>query len=401
MHEVLVVHYDEIALKRRRRPYYEKRLLTGIHNALRDLPRSVIECLHDRVVVFRGKTEIPVELLRDRLSTVFGVRYLLEGLLTASDGESLRAAMLRIVAERQDVRSFGVRVRRLVGHGGRTSIEIAAELGGFIVEKTGWAVDLTAPDLWFDVVFLGPRALVSGRRVEGPGGLPVGTTGHGVALLSGGIDSPVAAWLMMRRGLKLSVVHFHSAPFTDRASQEKVRDLALALTRYQPTIEMASIPFADLQQTLVAATPARYRVVLYRRFMVRIAEALARAVGATCLVTGDALAQVASQTVENLGTIDAAASMPVLRPLIGMGKSEVIGLGRTLGTYEISIRPHDDCCAFLLPEHPATATTAAELLEVERDLPIAEMVAAAVARREVSTVRFEDAIEKRGAATGA
>jgi tRNA uracil 4-sulfurtransferase len=398
--QVVLVRFDEIALKGGRRAYYEKRLVNGIENAVRDLGPPGIRALFDRVIVSGGKTEIPASVLLDRLSRVFGVRYLLEGWLTGTAPDLLRDAIERVIASRPDARTFGVRVRGgQKSEIGRPSIELAAELGGFVVARTGWKVDLGSPDLWIEVALAGEEAIVSGVRVEGPGGLPVGTTGRGVALVSGGIDSPVAAWQMMGRGLRLSLLHFHSAPFTGRQSQAKVRDLALVLARYQPTIEVAMIPFAELQRALVGATPPRHRVILYRRFMIRIAEVLARAVGASCLVTGDALAQVASQTVENIGTIDAVAGMPVLRPLIGMQKPQVIEIARELGTYEISIRPHEDCCAFLMPEHPATATTPAELAEVERDLPVAEWVAAAVASREVFDVRFEDGLARPGTAT--
>lgn len=396
MRDVLIGHIDEIALKGGRRPYYEKRLGTGIRNALRDLDGAGVDVLHDRVLVTSGKTEIPVELLLERLSRVFGIKYVLRGVLVEATIDDLQTASLHVAAGRKTAKSFGFRVRRAPASLGVGSAALAAALGSFVVERTGLAVDLTAPDLWIDVGFLGKRAFVAGERVEGPGGLPIGTAGHGVALVSGGIDSPVAAWMMMSRGLKISAVHFHSAPFTGPESQEKVRDLLLSLTRWQPTIEVAFIPFADTQKRLIEATPPRLRVILYRRFMVRIAQALAAAVEATCLVTGDALAQVASQTVGNLATIDAAASVPILRPLIGMGKDEVISRARRLGTYETSIRPHDDCCAFLLPESVATTSTAAELAAAEADLPIDTLVADAVRRRDVFSVRFEDGLSRAG-----
>jgi thiamine biosynthesis protein ThiI len=392
MHEVVLVQYDEIALKRGRRPYYEKRLSTGIENAVRDLGRPAIRASHGRVVVTGGKTEIPAGVLMDRLTRVFGVSAVLRGFLTTSAPEAVAAAALRAVAERPDARSFGVRVRKAPRTLTATSTELAAALGAVIGAQTRMRVDLRAPDLWLDVIFLCDEAFVSGERLPGPGGLPVGTSGRGVALLSGGIDSPVAAWLMMGRGLKISIVHFHSAPFTTPESQEKVRHLVRLLARYQPTIDVAFIPFADLQRSVTALTPPPLRVILYRRFMVRIAEVLARAVGAGCLVTGDALAQVASQTVENLGAIDAAASMPIFRPLVGMSKKRIIDEARRLGTYEVSILPHDDCCGFLLPERPATAASAEELAVVEADLPVTDWVTAAVAARSVFQVRFEDAL---------
>jgi thiamine biosynthesis protein ThiI len=214
-----------------------------------------------------------------------------------------------------------------------------------------------------------------------------------VALLSGGIDSPVAAWMMMTRGLALTLVHCHSAPYTSGASQEKVRELARSLTRFQPRIELLMVPFADpIQTAIVAQTPARYRVVLYRRFMLRMALQAALARRAKAIVTGEALGQVASQTIENMTAVEAVASLPVLRPLVGLGKGSIIERARQIGTYRISIQPHEDCCGYLMPRNPATRTDAAELDEVERSLDIADLVRRTWIATERAVVRASPAV---------
>jgi tRNA uracil 4-sulfurtransferase len=270
-----------------------------------------------------------------------------------------------------------------------------------VVAASGRGVDLKRPAALVRVEVVNGRAFVAVRRKEGPGGLPYATTGHGVALISGGIDSPVAAWMMMGRGLKISAVHFHSAPFTSRASQDKVKEVLLALTKRQPTIDAAFVPFAEtVQRPIVERAPAPLRVVLYRRFMLRTAAALARAVGASCLVSGDSLGQVSSQTVANIAAIDAASPLPVFRPLVGFGKDKIMAEAKEIGTFDISVRPDDDCCAYLMPRRPTTAARLDEVEEAEKALDVDAMVAAAVAGHERFRARFDVGTKERVASSG-
>jgi thiamine biosynthesis protein ThiI len=270
------------------------------------------------------------------------------------------------------------------------SEEFSARVGSFVLEcRPGWSVDLRHPELPVRIDIVNRRALVTVRRHEGSGGLPVGVSGRGMLLISGGIDSPVAASLMLRRGLRLDLLHFHSAPFTGTASQEKVREVARLLLPMQPSIELLMVPFAEpIQKQIVEKTPSRYRVILYRRFMARLAVLAARATGASCLVTGESLGQVASQTIENLTTIEATTDLPILRPLIGMGKTQIIDEARRLGSFEISLEPHDDCCSYLMPRHPMTRTTPGELEEVEEGLEVGRLVAATWANVTRETLRL-------------
>jgi thiamine biosynthesis protein ThiI len=257
-------------------------------------------------------------------------------------------------------------------------MDVEREVGAHVGGRTGWPVSLDHPavTLWIELV--NGVALVGAARFAGPGGLPTGVAGRVMCLLSGGIDSPVAAYRLLRRGATCAHVHFHSHPYTGIESQEKARELA---ERIQPAGRRARlylVPFAELQRRIVAACPAPLRVVLYRRFMFRVAEALARREKALAVVTGENLGQVASQTLENLRSIDAAVALPVLRPLIGLDKVEIIAEARAQGTYELSIAPHGDCCSFLMPPNPATRSTPEELERAETPLDVSAEVAALV-----------------------
>jgi thiamine biosynthesis protein ThiI len=239
-------------------------------------------------------------------------------------------------------------------------------------------VNLGDPQLTIHVEALTDEAFYFFGKHRGAGGLPVGCSGRVVCLLSGGIDSPVASWRMMRRGCRVTFVHFHSYPVLSRASQEKARELAALLTQYQYESRLLLVPFADVQQKVILTVPPPLRVVLYRRLMMRIAEAIAHRQRARALVTGEVVGQVASQTLENLNRINEVVALPVLRPLIGMDKEEITAEAQRLGTYPISIIPDQDCCTLFTPRHPSTRARQREVELVEASLPIAEMIEQAI-----------------------
>lgn len=394
MREIVVVHFDELALKQGRRPYYEKALVHAIEAVLRDVGPVRIRAAHGRFVVTAGRRALPAGLLIDRLSRVFGIHHLFAGVESARDAASLVAAVVEAArraaaAEGETPRTFAVRVRGNDREGRARALEI--ELGSVVAVTTGWKVDLDRPDVALIVELAAGRAFVLHRRVEGPGGLPYATAGQAVALLSGGIDSPVAAAMMMSRGLRIGVVHFHSRPFTSEAALRKVYRLAGALTRWQPTIFGVMVPFAEtIQRPLAEGAPTALRTVLARRFMFRIAERLASEHRSRALVTGDALAQVSSQTLENLAVTDSAVGMPVFRPLVGMGKAEIIERARRIGTLAISEEEGDDCCALLAPRNPEKAATAEAIEAAESALPVESMVRSALDSMTRFRVRFED-----------
>jgi thiamine biosynthesis protein ThiI len=281
-----------------------------------------------------------------------------------------------------------------------TSPEIEREIGGRIKLARGWKVNLDHPELTVNVEMLPTQAFYSWGKERGPGGMPTGVSGRVACLLSGGIDSPVAAYRIARRGCQVMLVHFHSYPFLSRASQEKVREIAQVLTRFQMHTALKMVPFGELQRQVVLAVPQGLRVVLYRRLMLRIADRMARQWDAGALVTGEVIGQVASQTLENLAAIADATDLPVLRPLVGMDKEEIILEAQRIGTYEISIIPDQDCCQLFTPRNPATRARLADVLAAERLLPVEEMVEAAAAASVTEEFVFPER-EARSAPAGA
>jgi thiamine biosynthesis protein ThiI len=268
-----------------------------------------------------------------------------------------------------------------------TSPQIEREIGGRIKEARGWTVDLGNPELVIRVELLTDEAFYFFDKQRGPGGLPTGTAGRVACLLSGGIDSPVAAHRMMKRGCAVTFVHFHSYPILSRASQEKARELVRLLTKWQQQSRLYLVPFGDLQQQVVLTVPGPMRVVVYRRLMLRIAERIARMRGAQALVTGEVVGQVASQTLENLAVIGAAASLPVFRPLIGMDKDEITVEAQKIRSFPISIIEDQDCCTLFTPRNPLTRARLVDVERAELALPIDDLVGRAV--REAAVEEFE------------
>jgi thiamine biosynthesis protein ThiI len=359
------------------------RLVRNLRRALQDVDGDA-RALGARVAV-TVPDEVPWARVKERVAMVCGVANFSPSYRAPLDLEAVKS---ELVARLRDVGpgTFRVAARRSWKGFPRTSMEIEREVGGALKLATGRTVDLEDPQLTVFVEVLDDRILYSFEKVPGPGGFPVGTAGRVMALLSGGIDSPVAAWRMMRRGCKVIAVHFHAFPLLDHTTIDKARDLARALTRWQYSTRLLLVPFGAAQQTIVASCPAPLRVVLYRRFMVRIAEALSARQGAKALVTGESLGQVASQTLDNMAVIDAAARGPVLRPLVGMDKEEITAQARRIGTFEISTLPDQDCCQLFVPKSPATAARLDDVLRAEEALDTAALVRQAV--HETATERF-------------
>jgi tRNA uracil 4-sulfurtransferase len=382
----VIVHYQEIALKGKNRPWFVARLVRNLREAVSDLDIEAVKALMGRIEIVLGPSaEWPA--VRDRLSRVFGVGNFAKAGRAPLDVERVTAEILRDLGD-HDVETFRVSARRADKRFPLTSPEIEREVGGRIRQARGWTVNLARPQLTIHVEALTDEAFYYFGKERGPGGLPVGASGRVACLLSGGIDSPVAAWRMMRRGCRVLFVHFHSYPVLSRASQDKVRELAMLLTQYQYGSQLFLVPFAELQQQVILTVPPPLRVVLYRRLMMRIAEAIARRHRARALVTGEVVGQVASQTLENLVRINEVVSLPVLRPLIGMDKEEITAEAERLGTYPISIIPDQDCCTLFTPKHPATRARRAEVEHAESLLPVEEMVGKAVAQAVEEEFRF-------------
>ena len=358
----VLIRYHEIALKKGNRRYFIELLKRNLISAVKDLGIKEIRSLPARLLL-TFKADYDTEVLIERIRSVFGVANFSMVERTPRDIETLRDRILESL-DGSRFSSFRIDTQRGDKTFALKSPEINRQLGAAVKNQTGARVDLTNAELTVTVEILPRDAFFGFNKIAGPGGLPVGASGRVVALISGGIDSPVGAYRMMQRGCRLIFVHFHSAPYLDQTSQQKVRQLVIELTRCQFQSRLYLIPFGEIQRQIVAAVARPLRVILYRRMMLRIAEQVARREKCQALITGESLGQVASQTLENMAVIQQAAQLPVLRPLVGMDKQEIIDQARRIGTYEISSIPDQDCCQLFVPKHPATR---ARLADVEQD----------------------------------
>ncbi len=369
---MLMCHVGELILKGKNRRYFEDILLAELRAKFDKLGVASIRKYPGRMVVEFHEPH-PLKLLNTLASKCIGIANARPVVVCRPDLDEIRAIIPSLV-NMAKFNSFAIRCRRIDKRFPYSSQQICVELGNLVAQLSGARVDLDAPEWMLRLEILPKAVYISTSQANGVGGLPVGSSGRVMALLSGGIDSPVAVWRIMRRGCRPYLLHFHSFPYTTTESQEKVVDMARLLATWHAPLSLGMVPFGELQQRIVTATPAPLRIILYRRLMVRIATRLAAQKGADALVTGDSLGQVASQTLSNLATIDEATSLPILRPLIGMDKIEITDEARRIGTYDTSIEPHQDCCSFLEPTQPATRSKASEVERAESALDIVSMV---------------------------
>lgn len=382
----LIGRYHEIALKGRNQWRFVDQLRHNLRAAFADIGIGKMRGEGPRVLA-----EIPDgiadAIVIERARLVFGLQNFSLSYQVPLELEAIkREAIAR--AREHPARTFRVTTRRGDKRFAMNSMEIDREVGGAVQDELGYEVNLNHPELVISIEMLANGAFVSAGKIPGAGGLPVGVSGRAIALLSGGIDSPVAAFRMMRRGLKLDFVHFHAHPLVSAASRDKACELAAHLTRYQSSSMLALVAFGNFQREIVASSLRPLRVILYRRLMVRIACALAAKTRATALVTGESLGQVASQTLDNMAVIENAASMQILRPLVGSDKNEIIDQARALGTFETSILPDEDCCTLFVPAHPETHARLDEVEAAESRLDFARMVTEAVDAAEVRRFVF-------------
>ena len=389
----VIVHYHEISLKRGNRPLFLRKLQENLARAVSDLgPVRVIQ-LPGRIVLDLEGNPDP-EAVRARLDRVCGIANTALALRTGSSLDRIKAAVDRVI-EPLTFASFRITARRAFKTFPLTSTDINRELGAHVLARRPEArVDLHHAAVNVHVEVLPHEAFIYPDRRPGPGGLPVGSGGTVAALISGGIDSPVASWRVIKRGCRVLFIHFHSVPYLPDTSIRKVRQLVSRLTQWQYVSRLHLVPFGEIQREVVLAVSPMARVVIYRRLMVRIAEALARQSGAQALVTGESLGQVASQTLHNLARIDEVAVLPVLRPLIGMDKIEITDQARQLDTLEISNEPDADCCTLFVPAHPSTRLSQEEVADMEARLDIPALVRAGV---EAATMEIFDFPQGAGA----
>jgi tRNA uracil 4-sulfurtransferase len=390
----VIAHYQEIALKGKNRPWFLQRLLRHLRSALADAGVSQIRTPMGRIeIVLPDEADWPT--VRERLRQTFGLANFALARRCELDVAAIADAVVQHLPA-GPVDSFRVAVRRADKRFPIPSPELERIIGRRIQDARDWKVNLSQPAFVVGVELVADEAFYYYGKLQGPGGLPTGSGGRVAVLLSGGIDSPVAAWRIMRRGCRATFVHFHSYPFLSQVSQQKARDLVRLLTRFQLRSRLYLVPFGELQRTITMSVPGPMRVVVYRRLMLRIAERIAHAARAQALVTGEVIGQVASQTLENMAVISKAATLPVLRPLVGMDKEEITAAAERLGTYPISIVPDEDCCTLFTPRHPLTRARLADVLAAEQTLPMEAMIESAVSSAALEWHEFPVAAVGRG-----
>jgi thiamine biosynthesis protein ThiI len=384
----VIVHYGEVALKGRNRPWFVSMLVRSIRACLKGLDVKDVRPMVGRIVIrLEGDGDAQWGEVRSRLSRLPGIGNFSRATHVPPDVDAIAAAVASAVAGRS-AGSFRVRARRADKRFATPSPELERIVGSAVQAATGWPVDLSHPELNIRIEVLSADAFFHFVKEPGVGGLPVGSSGRVLSLLSGGIDSPVAAWRLIRRGCRAHFVHFHSYPILSSTSQEKARELVQILTRTQLKSRLYLVPFGGLQQQVVVAIPPALRVVVYRRLMMRIAERLAVTSGAHALVTGDSVGQVASQTLKNLAAIGDVTRLPILRPLVGFDKEEITLNAQRLGTYATSIIPDEDCCTLFTPRYPTTGARPGEAEAAEIDLDVPALVERAVAETVVEDYWF-------------
>ena len=391
MKRYFVCYFHEIILKRKNRAFFERRLKENVEKALAGLPYASIRRLSGRILV-ELVPDSPIEEVGARLQKVFGLVYCCPAWSSVQNMDQLQEDLWSLV-QSQEFDTFKIDSRRANKKYPLNSQQMNEHLGAVVGERSAKRVRLEQPDLTCYVDIVEDYAFLYFEKLRGGLGLPVSSSGKVVVLLSGGIDSPVAAYKVMKRGCRAIFVHFHSLPHTTPESLEKVRQLVALLNDYQYRSKTYMIPFADAQRQVVAFTPEGTRVILYRRIMMRLAEVIARREGAHALVTGDAIGQVASQTLENIRAISDATQLPILRPLIGEDKEEIVAVARRIGTFETSILPHEDCCSLFVPKHPETRARLEGIRRIEGELDIEKIVGDALSEMKIEKTEFHAHLE--------
>ena len=390
--KILIVRCGEVALKGMNKPYFERMLAERIHKRLKAAGYGKASVKrHEGLIFVRFDREWDTVQLAGEISKVFGVASISPAVESESNIEAIgveAVSFMEKLCEERCVRTFKVEAKRADKQFPIKSPDIARQIGGYVLKGLKvLKVDVHNPDVRLFVDVRHDRSYIYADKIAGFGGLPLGTNGKGLVLLSGGIDSPVAAWMMAKRGMMIEAVHFHSYPYTSPRAQEKVEDLAKIVASYCGSFKMHVINILPIQEQIVKNCPEAETTIHVRRFMMRIAEKIAERNSAMMLITGENLGQVASQTAEALVVTDNCVNMPVMRPLIAMDKIDIIAKAQEIGTFETSIEPYEDCCTVFLPKHPTTKPQLDKIEISDSKLDINALVESAIAEEEIIYIR--------------
>lgn len=395
---IVIVRTGEVALKGANKPYFERILVDRVKSNLKHIAEvgieKPIECYRSEGLIYiKADKDLDIENIIKQASKVFGVASCSKAIESMSNMEAIGDAaveyMLDLI-EKKGIKTFKVEAKRKDKNFPVESPEISKQIGARVLKGCKvLKVDVHNPDVLLKIDVRHDLSYIYDSKVSGLGGLPLGTNGKGLTLLSGGIDSPVATWMMAKRGMNIEAVHYHSYPYTSERAKEKVIELGQIVASYTGKFKMHVINLLPIQEAIVQNCPEEETTILVRRFMMRIAERIANNTNCNALITGEDLGQVASQTAEALVATDNVVSMPVLRPLIGMDKVEIMDRAKEIGTYEKSIEPYEDCCTVFLPKHPATKPRLEKILESESKLDVESLVNSALEEQEIIQIKPE------------
>ncbi len=372
--DYIICHYHEIALKEKNRKFFEGKLIKNIKNQINPIFWKSIQRISGRIIIKLSSQGIKKQSsITASLQKIAGIAYFAFSTNSEQTILAIKNQALKILKQ-QKFQTFKILTKRSKKNFFLTSPEINQEIGAFIINKLNKRVDLKQPEITYFIEIVENFAFSYLKKIKGLGGLPVSTSGKAIVLLSGGIDSPVAVFYGLKRGIQTVFVHFHAYPYANKQSIEKVEKIVKIFKQYQSIAKLYLVPFADIQKQILIYTPANLRIILYRRMMLRIAERIAQKEKALSLITGESLGQVASQTLENIKTIEDSVDILILRPLIGMDKEEIINKAKEIGTYKLSILPDQDCCSRFLPKSPKTKAKIKEVRIAEEKLNIIKLI---------------------------
>ena len=386
---LFIVRFGETALKGKNKSYFEKKLVDRVKKILRKF--SGVDVYREEGLVFvSANSENSQEELVGEISKVFGISSISPAVETNPNMEDIYETAVNFMMnliEKESVRTFKVEAKRADKNFPVKSPEIARLVGGEVLKGCKvLKVDVRNPQVCLHVDVRRDKAYIYRKKIQGYGGLPLGTNGKGMLLLSGGIDSPVAGWMMAKRGMSIEAIHFHSYPYTSRRAQEKVEELARQISIYCGDFKLHIVNLLPVQEEIIKICPEEETTILVRRFMMKIAEKVGEQTGAKTLITGESLGQGASQTTESIVCTDQSVAMPVLRPLIAMDKVDIMDVAKKIGTYETSILPYEDCCTVFLPKHPVTRPKLESILHSEEKLNVDKLVAEAMKNVQIKNI---------------
>ena len=390
VYNILIVKYGEIGVKGKNRYIFENRLIRNIRNMLKPIGRFNVYKEYGRIYV--DLEDYDYEEVIEEVRKVFGIVGVCPGVRAKKDYDTLKEIALKMLEEKIEAgyKTFKVESRRGDKSFGLTSQEMSMDIGGYLLSKVGDRinVDVRNPEVKIKCEYRECHTMVYSDTIPGYGGLPLGTNGRAMSLLSGGIDSPVATWMVAKRGMEVEAVHFHSYPFTSERSQEKVKDLAKILAKYCGRVRLHKVNILEIQKAIGENCNEEEATILSRRFMMRIAQRLSEKRHCDALITGESIGQVASQTIQGLTCTNAVVDLPVFRPLIAMDKSDIVDIAKKIGTFETSILPEEDCCSVFSPRKPVTKPRLEKIEKSETALDIEKLVQDAIDKIEVEDIEF-------------